>query len=51
MMFECPQRGINANETYGFFGQDEARGDGAIDSAGGGVRSSDKWGNRWCNGP
>jgi calcium channel MID1 len=51
MGFECPQRGINANETYGFFGQDEERGDGAVDSSGGGVRSSDKWGNRWCNGP
>lgn len=49
--FGCPYRAINANETYGFFGQEDGRGDGAVDPGGGGIRSSDIWGNRWCNGP
>jgi hypothetical protein len=53
MQFGCPYRSINANETYGFFGQDDARGDGAQGPNGReqGVIGSDKWGNRWCNGP
>jgi calcium channel MID1 len=51
MLFGCPYRDINANETYGFFGQDDAKGDGALGYDGKGFRASDKWGNRWCNGP
>lgn len=48
--FTCPHRGVNANETYGFFGQDDGRGDGSSSSETI-ARASDKWGNSWCNGP
>lgn len=50
VLFTCPHRGVNANETYGFFGQDDAEGDGSRDS-GSIASSSDQWGNSWCNGP
>lgn len=49
-LFTCPHREVNANETYGFFGLDDAEGDGSA-SSGSIARSSDQWGNRWCNGP
>lgn len=50
MLFTCPHRVVNGNETYGFFGQDDAEGDGSA-SSGSIARSADRWGNRWCNGP
>lgn len=50
VLFTCPHRAVNANETYGFFGQDNAEGDGSA-SSGPETRSADRWGNRWCNGP
>ena len=45
--FRCPIRGISANSSYGYLGDDADRGDGnpAL-----GLPASDRWGNRWCNG-
>lgn len=48
LTFRCPLRGITANQSYGYVGNEDGSGDGSGD--GGTWLASDRWGNRWCNG-
>ncbi|RSH91307.1 stretch-activated cation channel mid1 [Saitozyma podzolica] len=47
LQFRCPVRGVTANSSYGFVGNNADSGDGAKDT---GWPAADQWGNRWCNG-
>lgn len=49
LLFRCPQRSVStANQSYGFYGDDNDVGDG---SSATGISGSDLYGNSWCNGP
>ena len=49
LLFRCPQRSVaTANQSYGFYGDDNDVGDG---SSATGIPGSDLYGNSWCNGP
>ena len=45
--FRCPIRGVSANASYAYIGNDANHGDGSWEL---GVPAADRWGNRWCNG-
>jgi calcium channel MID1 len=48
LSIRCPLRGITANQSYGYVGEEDEYGDGSGD--GGVWPASDRWGDRWCNG-
>ncbi|KAK4683913.1 calcium channel MID1, partial [Tremellales sp. Uapishka_1] len=48
--FRCPIRGVNAEKSYAFMGNDADVGDGSGLGGSGDPSAYDRWGNRWCNG-
>lgn len=46
-MFRCPLRGITANASYAYYGEEGDDGGRCEGEEDGGV---DRWGRVWCNG-